>query len=171
MRHWFGHSKRKFSRLSGEVRGGHTPCTAILDIFFGSMMEGSPYPVPGRRNTPGPTSINRLVMISGHRAYLVYHIDECLRVIPKEAANHIARVLTREDLLNQGGEFVQGKRTSDQTFTGWRVEVGNEERVGRSSVFRTRRAKLKVYRSWIRRLRRLGYQRVRSGGNVRPRRG
>ena len=67
--------------------------------------------------------MNRLVMMSACRTCLVYHIDEGLDVVPKEAAGRIARILTREDLLNQGREFLWRKRASDQTFTGWSVEI------------------------------------------------
>ena len=67
--------------------------------------------------------MNRLRMMSECRTCLVYHIDESLCVVPKEAADRVARILTREDLLDQGGEFTQNKRVSDQAFTGWGVEV------------------------------------------------
>jgi len=67
--------------------------------------------------------MNRLVMMSACRTCLIYHVNEGLDVVPKEAADRIARILTREDLLNQGREFMWRKRASDQTFTGWSVEV------------------------------------------------
>ena len=45
--------------------------------------------------------------------YLIYHINEGLCVIPKEAMDCVTLVLTREDHFNQGREFMQSKCTSD----------------------------------------------------------
>ena len=49
---------------------------------------------------------------SENRGYLIYHIDEGLRVVPKEAADCVALVLTREDDLDHGRKFMQSKYTS-----------------------------------------------------------
>ena len=75
------------------------------------------------------------------KTYLVFHVDERLRVVFNEAANYIARILTREDLLNQGGEFIRSKRASNQPFAGWSVEV-DMKKVPGASVLCTRAAKL-----------------------------
>ena len=91
-------------------------------------------------------SLNGLVMMRKYRTCLIHHIDEGLRVVLKEVADCIARILTREDLLNQGGEFMWRKRASDQAFTGWSVEV-EKRKVPRAPVPRTRIAKLKAYHS------------------------
>jgi len=62
-------------------------------------------------------------MMSECGTCLVHHINKGLSVIPKEAPDRITHILTQEDLLDQGGEFRQNKRSADQTFTGWSVEV------------------------------------------------
>jgi len=92
-----------------------------------------------------------LAMVSGCGTYLVYHVDKGLGVVPKEATDCIARILTQEELLDQGREFMRSKRASDQTLTGWSVEVEKRKRPG-ASVLRTRMVKLKAYHSWIRRV-------------------
>ena len=50
--------------------------------------------------------------------YLVYHIDEGLYVVPNKATDRVTLILTREDRLNQGGEFVRSESASDQTPAG-----------------------------------------------------
>ena len=67
---------------------------------------------------------------SGIRTYFVYYVDKSLSIVPLEAIDRIAPIFTRENRLNQGGKFVQGEGTSDQTFTGWniKVEKGGESR-------------------------------------------
>ena len=72
---------------------------------------------------------------------LIHHVDERLRVVLNEAADCIARILTREDLLNQGGEFIRSKRTSNQPFTGWSVDL-DMKKVPGASVLSTRVGKL-----------------------------
>ena len=59
---------------------------------------------------------------------LVDHIDKGLCIIPKEGTDRVTLVLTREDRLDKGGEFVQSKCASDQASTSWNVDV--EEKVG-----------------------------------------
>ena len=56
--------------------------------------------------------------MSEYKTHLIYHIDKDLCVIRKEATNRITLILTREDRLNQGGEFVRSERASNQTSTG-----------------------------------------------------
>ena len=46
---------------------------------------------------------------------LVYHINEGLCIVPRQAANGIMHTLAREDPFDQGGEFIQDKVTSNQT--------------------------------------------------------
>jgi len=62
-------------------------------------------------------------MMSGRRTCLIHHIDEGLHIIPKEATDRVTLILTREDHFDQGGEFVRSERASDQTPTGWNIEV------------------------------------------------
>jgi hypothetical protein len=68
--------------------------------------------------------------VSEYGTYLVYHIDEGLCVFLKEATDCVARIVTRENGLDQGGEFVRSERTSDQTFACWSVKVEKEEEPG-----------------------------------------
>ena len=58
---------------------------------------------------------------------LVYHIDEGLRIVPREATDGITLIFTRKNRINQGGEFIRGELASDQTATGCGVEVRKEE--------------------------------------------
>ena len=81
--------------------------------------------------------MDRLVIMSEFKTYLVYHVDEHLRVVFNEAADCIARILTREDLLNQGGELIRSKRASNQPFTSWSVDV-DKKKVPGASVLCTR---------------------------------
>jgi len=92
------------------------------------------------------------MMTNRRRAHLVHHIDEGLHVVPKEAADCVTLVLTREDYFNQGGEFVRSERASDQTPAGWGIvenagvistpyDIGE----GRSKAHRSR-----IWRSWHR---------------------
>ena len=60
---------------------------------------------------------------SGRRTCLIHHIDEGLRVVPKEATDRVTLILTREYHIDQGGEFTQSERASGQTPTGWNIEV------------------------------------------------
>ena len=70
--------------------------------------------------------------------HLVDHVDEGLGVAPIQATDHVALILTREYCLDQGGNFTSGERASDQTFTGWSIEVGRDERIGVPLVFHER---------------------------------
>jgi len=58
-----------------------------------------------------------------------------------EAADGVDLTPTQEDRLDQGGEFMQTECTSDQTSTGYSVEVEEEEGIGGQLVFRKRSAK------------------------------
>lgn len=54
----------------------------------------------------------------------VYHVDQDLCVVPsKEGPDCVILVLTGEDRLYQGGEFVRNKLASNQTSAYWSVEV------------------------------------------------
>lgn len=57
---------------------------------------------------------------------LVYHINEGLSVISAKGTDRATHVFAREDLLDQGGEFIQNERAADQTPTGWSIESGKE---------------------------------------------
>ena len=56
--------------------------------------------------------------MSNRGTCLVYHIDEGLCVVFEEGTDCFARIVTRENSLDQGGEFMWGERASDQTLTG-----------------------------------------------------
>jgi len=62
-------------------------------------------------------------MPSGLRTCLIHHIDEGLRVVPKEATDCVTLVLTREYHFDQGRELVQSESASDQTSTAWDIKV------------------------------------------------
>jgi len=62
--------------------------------------------------------------MSGCRTCLIHHIDKGLHIVPKKATDRVALILTREDQVDQGGEFIQCKSASDQTPAGWNNEVG-----------------------------------------------
>ena len=66
-------------------------------------------------------------MIRGYKTCLVHHISKGLCVVPKEAADRVSLILTREDHFDQRGEFVQSECASDQTSGGYTIEV---EKVG-----------------------------------------
>jgi len=136
------------------VRSGHTSCTTISGIFFGRVEKDRARPVPGRQGGSISISVKILAVMTACKTCLVYHIDKGLCVVPKEAADRITRILTREDRLDQEGELMRSELASGQTSTGWSVEVGKQERIGGQSVFRTRSAGVWVssYRSWMQRL-------------------
>lgn len=54
---------------------------------------------------------------------LVQHINKRLCVISNEGMDRVILILTRGDRVHQGGEFIGGKRVSDQTLAGWSIEV------------------------------------------------
>ena len=45
-------------------------------------------------------------MRRGYKTCLIYHIDEGLCVVPEEATDCVALILTREDHFDKRGEFV-----------------------------------------------------------------
>ena len=57
------------------------------------------------------------------RTRLVYNINKCLCIVPNEATNRITRIVVRKNRLDQGGEFMGGKRALDQMFTGWALKL------------------------------------------------
>ena len=57
------------------------------------------------------------------RTRLIYHINKGLGVVPTEAADNIIPILTREDSLDQEGEFIRVEHVSNQKLQGYRVEV------------------------------------------------
>ena len=71
------------------------------------------YPAPDKKNV----SVSMCNSISEPRTRIVYHIDKVLCVVLKQVIDDIA-LLTREDRLDQRGEFVRRESTFDQTFTG-----------------------------------------------------
>jgi len=72
-------------------------------------------------------SVIRFATIGIGVTYLVHNVDKGLCVIPKERMDRVTFILSREDGLNQRGEFTQSEAAPNQTFTGWRAEV---EKVG-----------------------------------------
>ena len=56
------------------------------------------------------------------RTCLVYHVNEGLRVVPKEATDCITFILTGEDHFDHGREFMRSKRPPDQTSASWSIE-------------------------------------------------
>ena len=113
-RHECGHSGQGSSRLSEEVRAGHTSCTTIGGISFAPMPGYLANLVPGWQSASISISINA----NRCKAYLVCHVDKdlCVRV-PKEV-DHVPLILTRSDRLQEGGKFMWCKKTSDQTSAG-----------------------------------------------------
>jgi len=94
------------------------------------MAKDRAYPVPSRQNAPISILINRSAVVRKYRTCLVYHIDKGLCVVPEEATDHVTPILAQEYCLDQGGEFVQSERASDQTFTAWSSEVRKHESIG-----------------------------------------
>ena len=45
--------------------------------------------------------------------YLVYHLNEGLNIVLWEATDGVIQALAREDLLNQGGNFMQDEVACD----------------------------------------------------------
>jgi len=52
--------------------------------------------------------------------HLVYHIDKCLGIIPREISGHFDLVVVREDCCDQKGALVCGKGVVDEPFPDWR---------------------------------------------------
>ena len=67
---------------------------------------------------------NRFRTTSRCTTYLIHHINNGLRVTPKEAVDRVTLILTREDYFDQGGEFIQSECASDQTPADWNIGVG-----------------------------------------------
>ena len=86
-------------------------------------------------------------MINEHRAHLVHDIDKGLRVVSKEGIDRVSIVLTREDRLNQGGEFMQIECAFDQTSAGWSVEVEKTGAIG--ILYKTGESRNGAYRSRV----------------------
>jgi hypothetical protein len=126
-------------------------CTTIPDTSFGSAVEARAYQGPGRQNVSVSILINRSA-VRGCGTCLVYHIDKRLRVVPNEGTDSITRIVTRENGLDEGGEFVWSKRASYQTFTGWESKLRKEKNQEAISVQRkTMKAGQNAYRSRIQR--------------------
>ena len=53
--------------------------------------------------------------------YLVYHVDEALSVISREALDHLNLFTIREDRCYQRSTLVHGKGIADQPFPGGKV--------------------------------------------------
>ena len=60
-------------------------------------------------------------MRSSVEIYLIYHIDKCLRIIPKEIANHSDMVAIGEDGCYERRALMRGKGVVDQLFQSWNV--------------------------------------------------
>ena len=59
--------------------------------------------------------------------YLIQYIDNGLCIITGKASNPVIHILSREDGLNQGGEFIRDELASEQSSKGWTVEVSVEK--------------------------------------------
>ena len=93
-------------------------------------------------------SNSRFVM-SERRTRLVYHIGKCLCVVTNEATDRVTRIVTREEGLDQGGEFVRNERTLDQTSTGWMSESRKKNKEVISMPREMAKAGLETYRSRV----------------------
>ena len=62
-------------------------------------------------------SVNMLVMTDKFGACLVYCVNKHLCVVHMEATDHFILIFTREDRLDQGREFLDSERASDQAST------------------------------------------------------
>jgi len=83
-------------------------------------MKDRVYPVPDDQKMLISFSINTwFTIMSGRRTYLIHHIDKGLHIFPKEATDRVTLILTREDHLDQVGEFIQCECAPDQTTAGW----------------------------------------------------
>jgi len=51
--------------------------------------------------------------MSDRGTYLVYHIDKGLGIVPTEAADRVAFIITREDRFNQRRKYTWGKHSAD----------------------------------------------------------
>ena len=71
--------------------------------------------------------------------YLIYDIDKCLCVFPKEGADCVTRIVTRKNGLDEGGELMQSECASDQTSTG--CELRLRRRIKGKLVFHMKRQK------------------------------
>ena len=61
-----------------------------------------------------------LAMERERETYLVYYVNNSLRVVSKEATDRVILILfVREYRLDQGAELVRIESAFDQTFTGW----------------------------------------------------
>ena len=54
-------------------------------------------------------------------AYLIYHINEGLGIIPSEVSDHLDLIRVREDRCYQRSALVHGKGIADQLFPGGKV--------------------------------------------------
>jgi hypothetical protein len=93
-------------------------------------------------------SNSRFVM-SERRTRLVHHIGECLCVVTNEAMDRVTRIVTREEGLDQGGEFVRSERTLDQASTGWMLKSREKNKEVISVPRETAKAGLETYRSRV----------------------
>ena len=69
-----------------------------------------------------------------YRTCLIHYVNKNLCVILREGTNRVTLIFTREGRLDQGWEFMWSECVSDQTSTGWSIEVVIEERVGEQSA-------------------------------------
>ena len=74
-----------------------------------------------------PVLISRFTAMSRYGTRLVYHVDEYLCVVPREATDGVVLILARKDGVDQGGKLMRGELVLDQTSTGCDVEVKKEE--------------------------------------------
>jgi hypothetical protein len=77
--------------------------------------------------------------MTGCGTYLIYHIDKYLCVFSHEGTDCVTRIVARENGLDQGGEFMQGERVSDQTSTGWELKLRKKKDQGQLAFHARRR--------------------------------
>ena len=74
---------------------------------------------PGESNAWFPKRVDVSLAITGkRRTCLVYHINEGLCIVSRKTTDHFILIMTREDRVDQGREFMQDELASDQTPTG-----------------------------------------------------
>ena len=75
------------------------------------------------------------IAVNEYGTYLIYDINKCLCIVPKEITNRVTCILIRENRLDQGREFMRNKRASDQAYIGWSVKVEKGEESGGDQHF------------------------------------
>ena len=53
--------------------------------------------------------------------YLVYYIDKCLGIVPRQTSNYLNLIIVREDCSDQRDSLVYPKARCDESFPGGKV--------------------------------------------------